>query len=104
MPPFGPDFRKSFFQDNPGIAFQTRINQAGLSPNLTNFFRSRTSDFLKRFEGEFGNQLDRFGTTDLNPLDFFNNINLRQEFLRLAPQESQTNTRLNPVTRFLRSR
>lgn len=99
--PFNRNFRDTFFRDNPDLAFQTRLTQAGLPQGLTNFFRGRTSDFLRRFEGELGSRLDQFGTTDLNPLDFFNNINFQQEFLRLSPQERGTNQRANPITRFI---
>ncbi len=103
-PPFGQDFRKTFFADNPDLAFQTRLTQAGLPRHLTDFFRSRTSDFLKRFEGQLGSQLDQFGNTDLNPLDFFNQIDLNREFLMFSPQERGVDTRrFNPVKRFLGS-
>lgn len=99
---FGEDFRKTFFADNPDLAFQTRLTQAGLPRHLTQFFRGRTSDFLKRFEGQLGSELERFGTTNLNPLDFFNSIDFNREFLRLSPQERGTNTsQFNPVTRFI---
>ena len=104
---FDQGFRSSFFADNPGVAFQTSITQAGLPRNMVDFFRNRTSTFLKRFEGAFGQQLDEFGRGDLNPLGFFtgqagleNPFDFRQEFLRFSPRERGENPSIfNPKTR-----
>ena len=97
---FDTNFRRQFFQDDPNFAFQTSIAQSGLKRNQADFFRRRASDFLGRFEGALGKQLDEFGTTDLNPLDFFRGIDFNQEFLRFSPRERGENTSIfNPRTR-----
>ena len=97
---FDQDFRKSFFADDPGLAFQTSIAQSGLKRNQADFFRRRASDFLGRFEGALGKQLDAFGTTDLNPLEFFKGIDFNQEFLSFSPRERGENPSIfNPRTR-----
>ena len=100
--PLGKDFRRSIFGDDPNLAFQTSLTQAGLPRQMSDFFRKRTASFLQRFEGRLGQQLDEFGKVDLNPLDFFQGLDFRQEFLRFSPSERGVNTRLfNPKTRFL---
>jgi len=99
---FDENFRQQFFKDNPDLAFQTSLNRAGLPRHLAQFFRGKSGDFLKRFEGALGRELDEFGTTNLNPLDFFNDLNFNREFLRFAPGErGQNPLRFNPVTRFV---
>ena len=99
---FDQDFRKNFFADDPGFAFQTAITQAGLPRNMADLFRSRTSNFLRQFEGALGQQLDEFGRVDLNPLDFFRGRDFRQEFLRFSPRERGENPSIfNPRTRFI---
>ena len=98
--PFDSDFRRSFFADDPNLAFQTSIAQSGLRRNQADFFRRRASDFLGRFEGALGKQLDAFGTTDLNPLEFFKGIDFNQEFLRFSPSQRGENPSIfNPRTR-----
>ena len=99
---FDEDFRKNIFADDPNLAFQTSLTGSGLSRRMSDFFRQRTSSFLNRFQGALGQQLDEFGTVDLNPLDFFQGLNFRDEFLRFSPRERGENTRLfNPKTRRL---
>ena len=99
---FDEGFRKSVFADDPNLAFQTSISQAGLGRNQSDFFRRRSSNFLNRFEGALGRRLDEFGTTDLNPLDFFKGIDFNQEFLRFSPFERGENPSVfNPKTRFI---
>ena len=106
-PTFDRDFIRSFFADDPGFAFQTSLTQAGLPRNMAQFFRRRTSDFLNQFQGALGRELDEFGTTTLNPLDFFkgqaglpNPFDFREEFLRFSPRERGENPSLfNPRTR-----
>ena len=100
--PFNADFRRSIFGEDPNLAFQTSLTQAGLPRQMSDFFRQRTSSFLKRFEGTLGQQLDEFGRVDLNPLDFFQGLDFRSEFLRFSPRERGLNTRMfNPKTRFI---
>ena len=100
--PFDLDFRKSVFAEDPGFAFDTSITQAGLPKNMAAFFRRRTSDFLSQFQGALGQQLDEFGRVDLNPLDFFQGKDFRQEFLKFSPRERGENTSLfNPRTRVI---
>ena len=99
---FDRDLRRSIFGEDPNLAFQTSLTQAGLPRQMSDFFRQRTSSFLNKFQGALGQQLDEFGRVDLNPLDFFQGLNFREEFLRFSPSERGVNTRLfNPKTRFL---
>ena len=98
--PLGKDFRQSIFADDPNLAFQTSLTQAGLPRQMSDFFRQRTSSFLNKFQGKLGQELDEFGRVDLNPLDFFQGRNFREEFLRFSPSERGQNTRIfNPRTR-----
>ena len=107
--PFNTDLRRSIFADDPNLAFQTSLTQAGLPRQMSDFFRKRTSTFLNQFQGALGKQLDEFGRVDLNPLDFFKGqaglsdpFNFRQEFLRFSPRERGENTRIfNPPTKFI---
>jgi len=98
--PFDIDFRRSIFAEDPNLAFQTSITQAGLPRQMSDFFRRRTSTFLNQFQGALGQQLDELGKADLNPLDFFQGRDFRTEFSRFSPSERGENTRLfNPRTR-----
>lgn len=99
---FTEDERAGQFARDPGFAFNTALNQAGLDRNLTDFFRGKAGSFLSRFEGALGSELNKFGTENLNPLDFFRNIDFEQEFLRFSPSERGVNDAgLNRASRFL---
>jgi len=92
-------FGRGTFRDDPGLAFSTAINQAGLNRNLTDRFLARSRNFLQRFEGALGSELDKFGTQNLNPLDFFRGIDFENE---LSPRERGANEAgLNRANRFL---
>ncbi|KKN75658.1 hypothetical protein LCGC14_0378980 [marine sediment metagenome] len=100
--PFDESFRRGLFQDDPGLAFQTSVSQAGLDTNLTDFFRGKSARFLQQFQGALGSQIDEFGRSDLNPLDFFRDLDFESEFLRLSPNERGANDAgLNRASRFL---
>ena len=100
--PFSESFRSQFFADDPNLAFQTALTQSGQPRNATDFFRRRTSDFLNRFQGAFGQRLSEAGQADLNPLDFFKDLDFGQELSQFSPQQRGINTRqFNPPTRFI---
>ena len=99
---FNQDTRAETFQKDPGLAFNTRLAESGLPPNLVEFFRKQSGSFLDRFQGELGRQINLFGKSDLNPLDFFRGINFREEFQRLSPSERDPNQgQFNRANRFL---
>lgn len=96
------DERAGQFAADPGFAFNTAVTQAGLPRNQVDFFRGRASEFLNRFQGALGNELDKFGTQNLNPLDFFRDQVSNQEFLRFSPSERGANAAgLNRASRIL---
>lgn len=96
------EFTRGLFRDDPGFAFNTAVTQAGLPRNLVDFFRRESSQFLARFQGALGNELDKFGTQTLNPLDFFRDIVTQQEFQRFSPRQRDPNSgQFNRASRIL---
>ena len=99
---FDPAARQSLFADEPAFAFETALTEAGLPRRATETLRRRTSDFLGQFQGALGQQIAATGQPNLNPLDFFRDLNLGQAFGRLAPRErGETPSKFNPRTRAL---
>ena len=100
MTTFDPDFIRSIFMQEPGFGFQTALTQAGLPRTQASFFRDRTADFLKRYEGALGQQLLQTGQADLNPLDFFKGLDFGSEWSRFSPRErGETPSLFNPRVR-----
>lgn len=98
---FNQDLINEIFGDRPELAFLGHLGQAGLSNNLEDFFRRRTSSFLNRFQQASGEQLVGGNVPTLTPEDFFGNINFQQEAGRFSPESlGQGTGRFRPPTSF----
>lgn len=99
---FDEGFGRGLFQDDPGLAFETVLGQSGQSRGTVDIFRKNASRFLSQFQGALGNQILELGRNDLNPLDFFQGLDLDQELQRLSPsQRGANNAGLNRASRIL---
>ena len=100
-----PGFREQFISDifdqQPELAYLGTIGSKNLPESMVRHFRSRTSDFMNRFQQAMGQQLLGGNIPSISPQDFFGGLNFQQEFRNLSPQQRGFGTsRLVPRTQF----
>ena len=103
--PLNPDFQKQFisdiFTDQPELAYLGALSSKNLPESMARHFRSRSSDFMDRFNQTMAEQLFRGNLPTTSPKEFFGGLNFQQEFRNLAPQQRGFGTsRLAPRTQF----
>lgn len=84
---FTPPDPNAFFLEPGGdrLAFNTTLENADLTRNQTSVLRSRTNEFLDRYNAALGNQVQQGQSPNTNPIDFFGGLNVRDEVLKLPP-------------------
>ena len=98
---FQQDLISDIFGERPELAFLGNLGQRNLPRSMEDFFRGQTSNFLRQFQQQVGQQLVGGNLPTLTPQDFFGGLDFQQEFRNFSPAQRGLGTnRFSPQTRF----
>lgn len=100
--------RRDVYGNDPALAFLGRLEQAGGTPAMQDYFRNQTGDFLRQFQAHLSRQFlesdpETFDPNNLSRAeDYFGGLNFQEEYLRQTPeQRGFFPARFAPRTRYL---
>ena len=98
---FNQDLRRQIFGEQPELAFLGHLSRAGLNQQDEQFLRGRAGDFLQRLQQAMGRELVQGGLPTLQPDQFFEGLDFRNELSRFSPeQRGRSMSQFAPRTRF----